>query len=94
MFSFIDFNTLYEVFPRLAFQVLKREEFIARKQAAEASRLSKRSQQKYENLMHNIPKWADTFKKSCSICCKVFKVCVTIFRCNELKGLKVHAKYF
>ena len=32
----------------ILFKVLKREEFEARKQAAEASRLSKRSQQKYE----------------------------------------------
>ena len=59
MSIFMDFNTLYEVFPRLTFQVLKIEEFIARKQAAEASRLSKRRQQKYENLLLNIPKWAD-----------------------------------
>ena len=34
----------------ILFKVLKREEFEARKQAAEASRLSKRSQQKYEPL--------------------------------------------
>jgi len=35
-------------------EVLKREEFEARKQAAEASRLSKRSQQKYVLHYHKI----------------------------------------
>ena len=28
--------------------------------------------------MHNGPKWSDTLSKSCSICCKIFKVCLTI----------------
>ena len=28
--------------------------------------------------MHNVSKWLDTLQKSCSICCKVFKVCLTI----------------
>jgi hypothetical protein len=39
-------------------QVLKREEFEARKKAAEASRLSKRSQQKYVVLNYLLqPNW-------------------------------------
>lgn len=39
-------------------EVLKREEFEARKQAAEASRLSKRSQQKYA---HKLTIWLNFY---------------------------------
>ena len=31
-------------------------------------------------LMHNVSKWLDTLKHSCSKCCKIFKVCLTILR--------------
>ena len=37
-------------------------------------------------LIHNVPEWADTFQKSCSICCKVFKVCLAILGRYALKG--------
>ena len=31
-------------------------------------------------LMHNVAKWSDTLKESCSIWCKILKVCLTILR--------------
>ena len=46
---------------------------------------------KYENsninpLLRSIVKWSDTLQKSYSICCKIFKVCLTILRHCEVKG--------
>ena len=38
-------------------------------------------------LMHNVPKWSDTLHKSCSKCCKIFKVCLTILVHYALKVL-------
>ena len=37
-------------------------------------------------LMHNVPKWSDTLLKSCTICCKIFKVCLTILGFYALKA--------
>ena len=37
-------------------------------------------------LLGNVVKWSDTLLKSCSICCKIFKVCLTILRHCEVKG--------
>ena len=37
-------------------------------------------------LMHNVSKWSNTLQKSCSICCKIFKVCLTILEQYALKG--------
>ena len=37
-------------------------------------------------LMHNVPTWSDTLQKSCSICCKIFKVSLTISGNYALKG--------
>ena len=37
-------------------------------------------------LMNNVLKWLDTLQKSCSKCCKIFKVCLTILRHYALKG--------
>ena len=37
-------------------------------------------------LMHNILKWSDARWKSCSICCKILKVCLTIFGYCTWKG--------
>ena len=42
-------------------------------------------------LIHNVRKWSDTLQKSCSICCKIFKVCLTIF---EHYALKVSGEVF
>ena len=41
---------------------------------------------KINPLIHNVPKWSDTHLKSCSICCKIFKVCLTILGHYALKG--------
>ena len=38
--------------------------------------------------MHNVAKWSDTFLKSYSKCCKIFKVCLTILGHYALKDLK------
>ena len=38
--------------------------------------------------MHNVPKWSDRLKKSCSKCCKIFKVCLTFLEHYALKGKK------
>ena len=40
----------------------------------------------FNPLMHNIPKWSDTLQKSCSICRKIFKVCLTNLGHYTLKG--------
>ena len=40
----------------------------------------------FNPLMHNVPKWSDTLYKSCSIFCKIFKVCLTILGHYALKG--------
>ena len=40
----------------------------------------------FNPLMHNVLKWSDTLQKSCSICCKIFKVCLTILRRYALRG--------
>ena len=37
-------------------------------------------------LLLNVVKWSDTFLKSCSICCKIFKMCLTILQHCEVKG--------
>ena len=37
-------------------------------------------------LMHNVPKWSDKLKKSCSKYCKIFEVSLTIFGDYALKG--------
>ena len=37
-------------------------------------------------LMHNVPKWSDTLQKSCSKCCKIFKVRLTILEHYALKS--------
>lgn len=29
-------------------------------------------------LVHNVPRWLDTLYKSCRICCKIIKICLTI----------------
>ena len=39
-----------------------------------------------EQLMHNLPKWPDTLQKSCSMCRKIFIVCLTISEHHPLKG--------
>ena len=39
-------------------------------------------------LLCNVVNWSDTLQKSCSICCKIFKVCLTILRHCEVKGLR------
>ena len=38
------------------------------------------------HLLRNVLKWSDTLKKSCSKCCKILKVCLTILRHCEVKG--------
>ena len=40
----------------------------------------------FNPLMHNVPKWSDTLLKSCSICCKILKVCLTILWQCEVKS--------
>ena len=40
----------------------------------------------FNPLMHNVPKWSDTLLKSCSIYCKIFKVCLTILGQYALKS--------
>ena len=35
--------------------------------------------------MHNVTKWSDTLWKSCSICCKIFKMCLIILRHYALR---------
>ena len=42
-------------------------------------------------LMHNVPKWSDTLKKTCGKCCKIFKVCLTILGRYALNGLRKKA---
>ena len=37
-------------------------------------------------LLRIVVKWSDTLSKSCSICCRIFKVCLTILRYCEVKG--------
>ena len=37
--------------------------------------------------MYNIPEWLDTLEKSCSICYKIFNVCLTILEGHALEGL-------
>ena len=37
-------------------------------------------------LMHNVPKWSHTLK-SCSKCCKILKLCLTILGHYALNGL-------
>ena len=37
-------------------------------------------------LLCNVVKWSDILQKSCSICCKIFKVCLAILRHCEVKG--------
>ena len=37
-------------------------------------------------LVHNVPNWSNTLEKSYSICCKIFKVCLTILGHCALKG--------
>ena len=41
-------------------------------------------------LMHNISKWSDTLQKSCSICCKIFKVCLIILGHHALNGWELY----
>ena len=36
-------------------------------------------------LLLNVVKWSGTLSKSCSICCKIFKVCMTILRHCEVE---------
>ena len=43
--------------------------------------------------MHDLPNWSDTLKKSCSKCCNIFKVCLTILGHYALKGY-VSCNYF
>ena len=40
----------------------------------------------FNPLLRNVVKWSDTILKSCSKCCKIFKVCLTILRHYEVKG--------
>ena len=40
----------------------------------------------FNPFMHNVPKWSDALLKSCSICCKIFKMCLTILGQYALKG--------
>ena len=40
----------------------------------------------FNPLMHNVPKWSDTLQKSCSKCCKIFRVYLTILGHYALKG--------
>ena len=37
-------------------------------------------------LLRNVVKWSDTLLKSWRICCKIFKVYLTILRHREVKG--------
>ena len=37
-------------------------------------------------LLRNVVKWSDTLSKSCSKCCKIFKVCLTILRHCEVNS--------
>ena len=39
----------------------------------------------FNPLIHDVPKWSGTLKKSCSICCNVFEVCQTILGHYTLK---------
>ena len=39
------------------------------------------------SLMHSVPEWSDILSKSCSICCKIFNVCLIIFGTLCIKGL-------
>ena len=38
------------------------------------------------HVKHNVSKWSDTLQKSCSKCCKIFKVCLTILGHYAIKG--------
>ena len=38
-------------------------------------------------LIRNVPKLSDTVQKCCSICCKILKLCLTIFGRYTLKVL-------
>ena len=47
----------------------------------------------FNPLLRNVVKWPDTLLKSCSKCCKIFKVCLTILRNGEVKGQnQLHVK--
>ena len=37
-------------------------------------------------LLRNVVKWSDILQKSCSIRCKIFKVCLTILQYCEVTG--------
>ena len=39
----------------------------------------------FNYLLCNVVKWSDTLQKSCSKCCKIFKVCLAILRHYEVK---------
>ena len=43
-----------------------------------AFQYSAKTLESVKSLMLNVPKWSDTLQKSCSKCCKIFKVCLTI----------------
>ena len=43
-------------------------------------RFPKRKSSKFNPLMQNIPKWTDKLTEFRCICCKIFKVCLTILR--------------
>ena len=40
----------------------------------------------FNPLMLNVREWSETLYKSCSKCCKIFKVCLTILGHYALKG--------
>ena len=46
----------------------------------------------FNPLMHNFPKRSNTLYKSCSICCKIFKVCLTILDNMHSKDIGKNAK--
>ena len=42
----------------------------------------------FNPLFRNVVKWPDILQESCSICYKIFNVCLTILRHCEVRGLR------
>ena len=49
-----------------------------RKSCEICSKLTLKTPERRPCIMHNVWKWSGTLWKSCNICCKIFKVCLTI----------------
>ena len=48
----------------------------------------------FNPLLRKVVKWSDTLLKSCSKCCRIFKVCLTILQHCEVKRVKFIFRIF